>query len=183
MCGWSKYPMALTWGIESRSRGPSGPARRGREHLVDLERSEQIYLVIRDRFFSPAQPTWKVRPSGAAFLFQKFTVVIIYKSCKGDHTDRVWTSQPQGWRIYLTREIKCFSVSRARTECYPISFGELTNKLRSKDLRWGNLTARSTHCRVRKAHNPRGWLRSAPFLFFIFHQNCSDIVPQGAHMK
>ena len=29
--------------------------RRGREHLVDLERGEQIYLVIRDRFLSPAQ--------------------------------------------------------------------------------------------------------------------------------
>jgi len=28
--------------------------RRIREHLVDLERSEQIYLVIRDRFLSPA---------------------------------------------------------------------------------------------------------------------------------
>jgi tRNA(Arg) A34 adenosine deaminase TadA len=29
-------------------------ARRGGEHLVDYERSEIIYLVIRDRFFSPA---------------------------------------------------------------------------------------------------------------------------------
>ena len=29
---------------------PLGPASRGREYLVDLERSEQIYLVTRDRF-------------------------------------------------------------------------------------------------------------------------------------
>ena len=29
---------------------------RGREHLVDYEHSEIIYLVIRDRFLSPAPP-------------------------------------------------------------------------------------------------------------------------------
>jgi len=34
--------------VESRSRGLFGPTRSGREHLVDLERSEPIYLVIRN---------------------------------------------------------------------------------------------------------------------------------------
>ncbi len=31
----------------------------GREHLVDLERSEQIYLVIRDRFRFGRLFTWE----------------------------------------------------------------------------------------------------------------------------
>jgi hypothetical protein len=44
--------------------------RRGREHLVDLERSEQIYLVIRDRI--PLSAHTKKRPSGGFFVYLIF---------------------------------------------------------------------------------------------------------------
>ena len=46
-------------GIEGRSPlrilGATLGASRGREHLVELERSEQLYLVIRDRFRTNTQ--------------------------------------------------------------------------------------------------------------------------------
>ena len=46
-------PLLFVGPTENRKTEPGsplGPASRGREYLVDLERSEQIYLVTRDRF-------------------------------------------------------------------------------------------------------------------------------------
>ena len=42
--------------------------RRGREHLVDLEQSEQIYLVIRDQIFPS---TYKNSPANAGLFYMR----------------------------------------------------------------------------------------------------------------
>ncbi len=55
--------------------------RRGREHLVDLERSEQIYLVIRDHEESP---NYKPTPI-AGGLEQRSDVTLSRTSCVPRH--------------------------------------------------------------------------------------------------
>ena len=50
----SKQTALLASRIERRRHVALRQSSRGREHLVDLERSEQIYLVIRDQFWALA---------------------------------------------------------------------------------------------------------------------------------
>jgi hypothetical protein len=61
---------------ESPSKGDE-PARRGREHLVDFGRSEEMYLVIRDQYLrSFVFNTHKPRASSAGFCIPCFYVRI-----------------------------------------------------------------------------------------------------------
>jgi hypothetical protein len=49
----SKQTALLTSGLERRKPVALPQLSRGREHLVDYERSDLIYLVIRDQVRSP----------------------------------------------------------------------------------------------------------------------------------
>ena len=55
MCLERKTPSCLPGRLERHSDVALPRTSRGREHLVDLKRSEQIYLVIRDRACFQAQ--------------------------------------------------------------------------------------------------------------------------------
>ena len=54
-CLGSKAPARFTCGLERRRHVALRQSSRGQEHLVDYERSEIIYLVIRDRARPQAQ--------------------------------------------------------------------------------------------------------------------------------
>ncbi len=76
---WSNVPAHVTARVERVQRCfcpllRTEAARRGREHFVDYERSEIIYLVIRDSI--PPSPPKNKSALGAffLFLFQNITI-------------------------------------------------------------------------------------------------------------
>ncbi len=59
------------------------PARRGRQHLVELERSEQLYLVTGDKTLkigallccaTKKDPPWIIHPTRVFFLYASYYI-------------------------------------------------------------------------------------------------------------